>query len=161
MVATGSGGTYTSTNSGGTWRSSSITGVSAASSADGIKLIICNNYFVYTSTNCGINWTTISPSGYWFSVASSADGGELLAGENQGIWICHATPFPLLNITLADTNLDLSWLVPSTNLVLQQSPDLISWSSVTSTPALNFTNLQNQATFPATNGIGFFRLATP
>jgi hypothetical protein len=161
LVATCGVGTYVSTNSGGNWTKYNISGISAASSADGSKLIICNNSYIYTSTNFGMNWTTILPSKYWFSVASSADGCELLAGENQGIWIYQATPSPQLNLAPSDINLALSWLVPSTNFVLQQSTDLISWSSVTNAPALNLTNLQNQVTFPATSSIGFYRLATP
>ena len=40
----------------------------------------------------------------------------------------------------------LSWVVPSTKYVLQQSFDLISWTTVTNTPVLNLTNLQNEVT---------------
>jgi hypothetical protein len=51
--------------------------------------------------------------------------------------------------------------VPSTNFVLQQSADLISWADLTNAPALNLTNLQNQVTLPPSNGSGFYRLKTP
>ncbi|HEY5298864.1 MAG TPA: hypothetical protein VIK59_13235 [Verrucomicrobiae bacterium] len=48
--------------------------------------------------------------------------------------------------------------MPSTNFVLQQSSDLISWSSVTATPALNLTNLNNELMLSPSNSNGFFRL---
>ena len=63
--------------------------------------------------------------------------------------------------TSAPSNLTVSWIVPSTNFVLQQSPDLSSWTDVTDTPALNLTNLQNEVVLSPTNGSGFYRLKTP
>jgi hypothetical protein len=162
LVATSGSGTYVSTNSGGSWTLSGISGESAASSADGSKLIVCNNNSIYTSTNFGINWTTTNlPSSNWLSVASSADGCELLAGANQGIYIFQSTPSPQMNLAPSDTNYTLSWLIPSTNFVLQQSPDLISWSSVTDILVLNLTNLNYELTFSPSNSSGFYRLATP
>jgi hypothetical protein len=59
------------------------------------------------------------------------------------------------------TNLAVSWLVPSTNFVLQQSSDLISWAGVKDTPTLNLTNLLEQVILSPTNGNSFYRLATP
>jgi hypothetical protein len=81
----------------------------------------------------------------WGCVASSADGGKLVAGE------------------LAPTNPDLklSWLVPSTNFVMQQSSDLGSWMDMTNTPALNLTNLQNEVILSPTGRSCFYRLKTP
>jgi hypothetical protein len=70
-------------------------------------------------------------------------------------------PDPQLNLTPSGTNLQLSWTVPSTNFVLQQSPDLMSWSVPTNTPVLNLTNLQYQVTLLPTNTSGFYRLSTP
>jgi len=54
----------------------------------------------------------------------------------------------------------LSWLVPSTNFVLQQKPDLTTtgWEILTNAPALNLTNLQDEVTLSPTNNSGFFRL---
>lgn len=168
LVATSSSGTYLSTNFGGNWMKSNINGVSVASSADGSKLIVCYSVhinfqtfgYIYTSTNFGINWVTNSPNNYWFSVASSADGNEMLAGGNGYIYIYQSTPSPQLNLAPADTNLALSWLVPSTNFVLQQNLDLTTtnWVTLTPTPTLNLTNLQNEVMLCPSNSSGFFRL---
>jgi hypothetical protein len=169
LVATG-GGTYISTNSGSSWTPISISGNCVASSVDGSKIIICNSgdayghgAQIYTSTNFGINWTSTNiPGKTWYSAASSADGCELLAGENQtGVWICQVTPYPQLNIAPSINNRALSWLVPSTNFVLQQSTDLASWTDMTDTPVLNLTNLQNELILSPTNSSGFYRLKTP
>jgi hypothetical protein len=159
LVATGSGGTFVSTNFGSSWaRSSLIAGGSVAASADGSLLIFCNNSTIYTSTNHGVNWAQSSVVYYPISVGVSADGCELLSGASQGIWMYQATPSPQLNLTSSSTNLAFSWLIPSTNFVVQQSPDLISWSSITDAPALNFTNLNNELSLSSTNSSGFFRL---
>jgi len=67
-------------------------------------------------------------------------------------------PTPRLNIAPTNSNLKLSWIVPSTNFVLQQSLDLSSWTNVTDAPALNLTNLQDEVIQSPTNGSGFYRL---
>ena len=51
--------------------------------------------------------------------------------------------------------------MPSTNFVMQQSPDLCSWTDMTTTPVLNLTNLQNEVILPLTGSNGFYRLKTP
>jgi hypothetical protein len=66
-----------------------------------------------------------------------------------------------MNITPANGSFKLSWLIPSTNFVMQQSSDLSSWSDVTNAPVLNLTNLQNEIILPPTNSSSFFRLKTP
>ena len=66
-----------------------------------------------------------------------------------------------MNITPANGNLTLSWIVPSTNFVMQQSSDLDSWTDMTNMPVLNLTNLQNQVTLAPSNSSGFYRLKTP
>jgi hypothetical protein len=89
----------------------------------------------------------------------SADGGKLVAAAyGGGIWTSQTTLPPQLNITPTNPDLKLSWIVPSTNFVLQQSPDLFSWLDVTDTPALNFTNLQYEIVLLPTNSTGFYRL---
>lgn len=77
------------------------------------------------------------------------------------IYTLQITPSPQLNLGTSNSNLAISWTIPSTNFVLQQSADLISWADVTNPPALNFTNLQNQVTRPPSNSSGFYRLKTP
>ena len=163
----GSGPIYTSTNSGMNWMLSSAPNkiwYSVASSADGNKLAaVARTGQIYTSTDAGANWVSNSaPAFSWYSVASSADGNKLLAAVNNGgIWTLQTTPSPRLNLSLMSSNLALSWVLPSTNIVLQQSADLLSWADVTNPPVLNLTNVQNEVTLPSSGGGGFYRLKTP
>jgi hypothetical protein len=169
---------YTSTTSGMTWTSNNTPGLnlswqSVASSADGTKLVAAEEYgVIYTSVNSGTTWTSNSvPLGYWSSVASSADGSKLVAAtwaygalaDAYGIYTLDSTPAPSLNIAPSDSNLVLSWIMPSTNFVLQQNLDLTTtnWTDVTDTPTLNLCNLQYQVGLSPTNSSGFYRLATP
>jgi len=167
---------YASADSGLTWTPTSTTVTnwnSIASSADGSRLVavasggsIPQNPTrfgpIYTSTNSGLTWASNNaPVLYWTSVASSADGGLLVAANEAGIWTSQTPPSPSINVSPTDGNLSFSWIVPSTNFVLQQSADLISWADLTNAPALNLTNLQNQVTLPPSNSSGFYRLKTP
>ena len=106
-----------------------------------------------------------APVQNWTSVASSSDGGKLVASAGSfnggGIWTLQTTPAPQINITPTNGNLTLSWIVPSTNFVMQQSSDLSSWTDMTNTPVLNLANLQNEVVVSPTNGSGFYRLKTP
>ena len=91
-----SGGIYTSTNSGATWVASNAPTngygwYSVASSADGTKLAAMLVDLlspagpigpVYTSTNSGATWTnTMQNFGWPISLASTADGAKLVAGQ--------------------------------------------------------------------------------
>ena len=169
------GGIYTSTNSGAIWTQTSASNqewYAVASSADGTKLLAAGgnihppqnyNREVYLSTNSGGTWTQASlPDAEWLSVASSADGSEWMVGAEYqtGIWIGRTVPSPQLNLGLVSNNLALSWVVPSTNFVLQQTADLKTpnWVPLTNVPSLNPSNLQEQVTLPSSNGGGFFRL---
>jgi hypothetical protein len=123
---------------------------------------------IYTSTTSGLTWISNNiPNVTWQGVACSADGNEFIAISagngifSQGtgvVWIYQTMPVPQMNISPTNGNFTLSWTVPSTNFVLQQSPNLISWSSVTNMPALNLTNLNNELTLSPSNSSGFFRL---
>jgi hypothetical protein len=169
---------YTSTNLGNTWISNSVPfsynpWFGVASSADGTRLAAVGQDgggAVVTSTNSGTTWTANNvpiPLG-WLSVASSADGTKLAAlSEDEdlhgGIWTWQTTPSPVLGLAQANGDLALSWLIPSTNFVLQENTKLTTtnWSSLTDVPILNLTNLQNQITLPAPASNAFFRLKTP
>ena len=164
------GSIYTSTNSGNIWTTNNLPANSswyaAASSADGTKLIVAaQKGLIYTSTNSGANWVSNSVPGLsWQSVASSADGNKLVAAvHNGGIYTWQSAPTPQLNLTVSNNNFALSWLVPSTNFVLQQNSDLTTtnWTDVTNPPVLNLTNLQDEVTLPMAAGSGFYRLKTP
>lgn len=168
------GSIYVSTNSGGAWASNGIpVGFalhSVAVSSDGSKLVAAASLFpnqfggpLYISTNSGATWIPAeAPTNYWRAVASSADGNKLVAVlPNGSIWISQSTPVPSMNIQPATSTFKLSWLVPSTNFILQQSADLNSWTDVTNLPVLNPTNLHNQVTLPFFSGKDFFRLKSP
>ena len=76
-----------------------------------------------------------------------------------GVFLGRLTPSPELNMQLNGTNIAISWLIPSTNFVLQQTTDLAgNWTTVPKTPALNFTNLQQETISPTTTNNVFFRL---
>jgi hypothetical protein len=171
-------GIYTSTNSGVTWISNSVSPFglswsSVAMSADGTKMVAvvwAGGGFVpasiYTSSNSGATWqTNDAPQKTWQSVVSSADGGKLVAavGYGGGIYTLQTTPAPQLNLASAGHILTVSWIIPSTNFVLQQNLDLTTtnWTEVTNLPALNLTNLQNQVTLSPSNSSSFYRLKTP
>jgi photosystem II stability/assembly factor-like uncharacterized protein len=167
---------FTSVDSGNTWTSNQIVSAyfeSVALSADGNKIFATGqDPLVLVSTNFGSSWATNNlPSGSYFSsIVCSADGGKVLTGSlftsgfgpGPGVSYLSQTVYaPQLNITPSSNSAMLSWLIPSTNFVLQQSSDLASWSDVTNAPVLNFSNLQNQVTLPLSAGNVFFRLATP
>ena len=157
---------YTSSDSGITWISNNVppaNWTSVASSADGAKLVaVEEGGGIYTSTNYGATWiSNNAPNNVWINVASSADGCKLAAAVgfgNAGIYNSFSTPSPHLDIKLSAADIGLSWIVPSTNFVLQQSPDLSSWIGVTDAPALNLSNLCDEVTLSPTNSSGFFRL---
>ncbi len=168
----------TSTNFGTTWASNSFpiasSSLSIASSADGITLVGAGGDRLCISTNSGITWTTNDFQNMGIvCVASSADGHKLFAvtsptmgppGKLGGlIYTWYSPPTPRLNLAPSNNSLVLSWLIPSTNFMLQQNSDLSTsnWTLIANPPVLNLTNLQNQVflTPPASNN--FYRLATP
>jgi len=152
--------TASNTNYGGNWRS-------IASSADG-NILVAMGCRLHLSTNSGTTWDLAIPLSSplfckdWNCVASSADGSKLIAAiHGGGIYTWKTTPSPQLNLTPSGGNLTTSWIIPSTNFVLQQSADLSSWTDVTNPPALNLTNLQDEIFLSPTNGSSFYRLKTP
>jgi hypothetical protein len=158
---------YTSADSGASWFSNKVPATAwqaITMSADGTKLAALDqNYHVYTSPNFGASWASNSVPQPGWDMASSADGNELvMISINGGIWLSQTTPSPLLKIAPTNGNVSLSWLVPSTNFVLQQNLDLTTtnWLTLTNAPTLNLTNLQDEVTLAPTNSSGFFRLIT-
>jgi len=171
---------FLSTDSGITWTTNAWTTnllavETIASSADENKLIIGTSDGIYISTDSGVTW--IQETNILGSVACSADGnkiavasptsivelpsGRKIANGLGPIYTSFSTPSPQLNLTSTNGNFKLSWIIPSTNFVMQQSSDLASWSDVTNAPVLNLTNLQNELVFSPTNSSGFYRLKTP
>jgi photosystem II stability/assembly factor-like uncharacterized protein len=185
------GNVYISTNSGASWNNrnegmvfpslpmfDSPYGSAVCLSADGTKLVVAENIYdwvidnfdyglIYTSTNSGTTWNAgyeSEPSDYWSSVACSADGTKSVAAVYGGrIYTSQTTPAPVLNIAPSNNKLAFSWIVTSTNFVLQQNSDLCmaNWIDVTNASVLNLTNLQNQVALPLPAGNAFYRLKTP
>jgi hypothetical protein len=167
IAAVAGGQIYTSTNAGITWAASDAPNTnwqSVAASADGTKLVAAVwGGQIYTSTNAGGAWAVADvPSTNWMSVATSADGSKSVAIVDSGqIYTSYSTPSPSMNIAPTNDNLILSWLVPSTSFVMQQSFDLTSWTDMTNQPVLNLTNLQNKMILSPSGSNVFYRLKTP
>jgi len=163
------GAIYTSTNSGASWHLDNAMAKSwnsIVSSADGTRLVANNGSSIYMSTNSGATWISngVPKTGEGMNlIATSADGNKLVlvADKGGGIWTCQLTLSPQLNLTPTGDNFVLSWVVPSTNFVLQHSSNLGSWTDVTNKPALNLTNLQNEVMLSPKGSSGFYRLKTP
>ncbi len=118
------------------------------------------NKLLYVSTD-GATWTKqANLPAVCTLAAASADCGNLVA-IGGGIWTSQTTPAPSVNLMPTNGNLALSWIVPSTNFVLQQSADLSGWADLTNQPVLNLTNLQNEVSLPFSGSNVFFRLKTP
>ena len=181
---------YVSTNSGAGWVQTgapSSNWLALASSADGSRLAaVAGNSSqvqlnpvvagpIYTSVDGGGTWVSNHVAMHnWISVAASADGCKLVAADagprstnapgttvGGGIWTAQISPTPSLNLTPANGNLTVSWIVPSINFVLQQSSDLSSWLDMTNPPVLNLTNLQNEVVLAPASSSVFYRLRTP
>lgn len=161
---------YISTNGGDAWNlSSTLTNELdyVASSANGNILVGVSfgSGPIFVSTNSGTAWTTNnSPTNQqWGAVACSADGGKLVAAAGYypatgPIYLSQSVQPPLAGIIGGNGNVTVSWLVPSTNFVLLQSPDLSSWTNVTNAPELNTNSVQEYVTLASTNKARFYRL---
>jgi photosystem II stability/assembly factor-like uncharacterized protein len=172
-----------STNSGATWNYCVVLWAvpmgyacywsAVCSSADGTKLAVAANSVyllgnlfpgpVYTSSDSGTTWNP-GPAATWSSVAGSADGSEFVAAANGGgIYTSRNAPAPVLSIAPSGNRLAFSWIVPSTNFVMEQISELgaTGWTAVTNVPTINLTNLQSEVTLPLPAGNTFYRLKTP
>jgi hypothetical protein len=168
LMAADSAGLFISSDWGTTWsETNTTTGGDIVGSADGSLLLgmrlnpANGNYDICTSTNLGASWTSNSlPEAPWSWVACSADGNELMVTGTNGIWIAKKAPAPQLDLAPANSQLCFSWFVPSTNMALQESLDLGTWTTLTNCPALNAATLQEQLTLVPGNNKGFFRLVS-
>jgi photosystem II stability/assembly factor-like uncharacterized protein len=150
---------YISGDSGVSWRTISLSGNSIACSANGTNWLIARAE-IDTSTNSGITWQTFA-SGQCNAGAMYADGDEIAVTSTfKGIWLGRETPSPELKIQTQPSGFALSWIIPSTNFVLQQNGDLatMNWTTVSNRPTLNFSNLQEEASVPASGSNTFYRL---
>ena len=176
LVAVVNGGPiYLSSDTGTNWTASSAPNfqwTTVACSADGGTMIAAvTNGPVYTSTDAGVTWVSNSiPVSSWVSVAISADGSRLVAAALSGpgqpksqIYTLYNPPKPSLNLTASANQAGLTWTMPGTNFIVQQSSDpaATGWLTLTNEPTLNLSNLQYQLSLPMSNSMGFFRLSTP
>lgn len=178
----------TSTNLGVTWKplGSQPTNCNCiAVSADGTKLVAAagpatkvyypdpglsiGNYPLYTSTDSGATWTSNNvPMQHWSAMTCSADGSRLIAAGDSisstngfpwgKLWVGEASPQPALHLTQTDNQVQLSWTIPTADLGVQESSDLISWTDVSNPPVLNLPRLQRQVQLPVGSGSHFYRL---
>lgn len=172
-----------SSDSGGTWMQTSVTDdwVAIAASADGTKLVAAtggryrpieypDGGVIRISTNSGASWiTTVVPHASWTGVTGSADGANLVAVAGSfpwgdvpvpGIYTMRSTPSASLVVTGSADGVNISWLVPSVDLVLEQNSDLgtTNWTEVAATPTLNYADLHYQVSIPPPSGRMFYRL---
>jgi hypothetical protein len=173
----GDGSLYISIDSGGIWKPAQApenNWSSVALSADGAQMVAvatgAYDYLsaVYISRNSGTNWVPAgAPAWNWNAVASSADGSRVIVAGYG--YICAlqslppaspAPPSPQVSIGLSATNLNLSWVIPSTPFMLQQNSDLSStnWMDLRTSPTVNLTNLHYEVTLSASPGARFYRL---
>ena len=171
LVAITGFASFISTNGGATWNKTNAPNwysTSVASSADGTRLVVAGFDWVhswdtnplYTSIDAGTSWQTGSARGHWTSVALSADGSKLFAADTSAIWTAQSISVPLLSLIHSNGLAILSWIMPSSHFVLQQTSDLtrVNWSDVTNAPTLNLTNLRYEVAASQSDAIHFYRL---
>jgi len=82
---------YVSTDFGTNWTATgapTAEWVHMTASADGLKLAaVAQNDGIYTSTNMGATWAKSAQSNKWYSIASAADGNQLLASGESGTYL--------------------------------------------------------------------------
>jgi len=164
----GGAGLFITTNFGATWKtnfSAEFNYSPVACSADGSRLLVAEDGTIYQTSRSGANWTSTSVGSVIRSVVSSADGNELaVTASDGGIWMWRATPVPKLNITSTSNGLAFCWPIPSANFMLQQNFNLNTknWVTLTNTPTLDLTSLENHTVLSLTATNCFYRLiSTP
>lgn len=170
----GSGRIYLSADSGATWAQANAPSnnwTCVASSASGDRLVAGSQSMssaggsglIYVSTDFGRTWTAAeAPAGAWSGVACSADGYRLSAASFDGLLSKspYVPPSPQLSIGRSRGGPLLSWLLPASPFVMQQSSslDAIGWVDVSNQPSLNFTNLHQELTLSISSSNAFYRL---
>jgi hypothetical protein len=159
-------------------------------SADGTTLVVYGSAdgLLYTSMDSGATWTQTTaptnsgpscadstmlanePAGDFGKVVCSSDGGKIFAAASPigGPIVTLQSPpaspppppSPKLTIGFSEGGYKVSWLVPSTTFVLQESADLkaANWTTVPTAPTLNFTNLHYEVPLPLSSRVSFYRL---
>jgi hypothetical protein len=116
---------------------------------------------ILTSTNAGGSWiTNNAPSDYWSSVASSANGMNLVAAMTPGP-IFSTRPIIALDIETAGDGLLVSWPWTSAGFLLETNSDLTTtnWAILLASSTLN--EWRNEVQLPIGSQPSFFRLRLP
>jgi hypothetical protein len=167
LASSGTDVVYVSRDFGATWSWQHVStngGSGVACSADGTRLAAISYFGVFLSTNSGATWSAENTFGLAIDgIAMSADGHRWMAhsaGLNR-LFLGTSTPAPILQIVQTNAALSISWVVPSSPFVLQQSTAMNpgNWTAYPDAPTLNPTTLRNEITIPATNNSTFLRLS--
>jgi hypothetical protein len=116
---------------------------------------------IYRSTDFGASWTRLSaPTPWWRGIATSANTGKLVVAAIGPIYTAQFSQTPMLNILSTTGTVSLSWVIPSTHLVLQQTSDLPSgnWTGVGIAPSFDPTTLRQSVNLPASASNRFYRM---
>ena len=170
---------FTSMNAGETWITNYVTALpwtwtSVASSADGRVLVAAkelvsfHDHFYFKSTNSGVTWFSIGvpPIGDFDRLVLSADGSQLAAANNGGIytstdsgvtWISNNAP--KANWVSIAMSADGSKLVAGSNIGIYSSTDFgVTWIS-NNVPGARLYFVSSSAdgdNLVAANGAGIF-----
>jgi hypothetical protein len=165
-------GIYISTNGGATWqqKEADSTVIPLAMSPDGTHLAATDSYEIDTSDDGGSTWVqTNAPVDSWRALASDKMGFVVLAGADEagpiyflgtGAAGLQPTAPPELSIASHGLGLTVSWTLPSSRFVLQESSVLAPthWMDVATGPTLNFTNLNYETAVAPSGRSHFYRL---
>jgi hypothetical protein len=119
---------------------------------------------IFLSTNSGVTWAGENIFGLAIDgLAMSADGHCWMAhsGGLNRLFLGTSTPAPILEIVPTNATVSISWTIPSSPFVLQQSSALNPANRTTypDQATLNPATLRNEITIPATNNSAFLRLS--
>jgi hypothetical protein len=114
-------------------------------------------FYLWTN-GYGQSWYSTNTSGESLrTVACSADGARAFAASSH-IYAFSTTPVPpRLSLSVTDGHAIVSWIVPSTPYVLEESANLNGqWTEIVGTPALN--GIRKEVSLPSSGNGSFYRL---
>ncbi len=116
----------------------------------------------YSDVVFGLTVAPTAPPGQYFGIVTIQGGTNIYAVTDLASPIFEVSlPPAVLGVTLAGTNLLLSWPSPPGGFELQQNPDLTTTNWTVVTNPVTFTNGQNQILCVPAGGSQFYRLQYP